>query len=151
MNYEVVDGNLQMAFFGKSVIDKWPSVQMAFFGKSLIDKGKEGACLHLPLDDRSLDEDTQSADPLKSNDPFAFPDSPVKTTLPPQPAEKELLASANSGVHNAAVQLADPVHQMAPQSDDDSDKIQALGWCYFLCVSLCCNCIHIRMQHISCL
>jgi len=104
-------------------------LQVAFFGKTLIDKGKEGACLHLPLEDsRSLDEDTQSADALHANDPFAFPDSPVKTTPSVHPP-----ASTKAGVHPAVMQpsLADPLHQMVPQSDEDSDKIQALGACCF--------------------
>jgi len=111
---------------------------MAFFGKILIDKGKEGACLHLPLEDsRSLDEDTQSADALHANDPFAFPDSPVKTTPSLHPP-----ASTKAEVQPAVMQpsLADPLHQMVPQSDEDTDKIQALGVCRFSCVPVLCNC-----------
>ena len=89
--------------------------QMAFFGKTLIDKGKEGAFLHTALDDTSLDEDMLSADP--HNDPFAFPDSPVKSTPPVHPASTNLMQPS----------LADQAHQMASQSADDADKIQSLG------------------------
>ena len=88
--------------------------QMAFFGKTLIDKGKEGAFLHTALDDTSLDEDMLSGDP--HNDPFAFPDSPVKSTPSVHPTSTNLI-------------LADQAHQMASQSDDDADKIQSLGSC----------------------
>ena len=97
--------------------------QMAFFGKTLIDKGKEGAFLHTALDDTSLDEDM--LDP--HNDPFAFPDSPVKSTPPVHPASTNLMQSS----------LADQAHQMASQSDDDADKIQSLGSFYSVNVSLC--------------